>query len=244
MCFVFQTICRHSLKGREVCTLLTVRHFKWKFVNEHRIWNYGVRNMCFVVQTTCRYSLKGREVCTLLTVGHFKWEFFNAHRIWNHGVRNMCFVFQTTCRYSFKGTEVYDNLIFFPLLSPKIIRMLSGKSWRNSAFNLLNIHNWVWQQINGKFEKNMAVFYNKSEEFHLLEYTAVKSVECQPTFRSSLLSPTSASNKWPNKNPAWSRYQNLSAIPAKCRLTFNGLHIAISDKRVLHNHSVGPSNSV
>jgi hypothetical protein len=74
------------------------------------------------------------------------------------------------------------------------------------------------------------------EEYHLLGYDAVQSVELQPTFRRNISPPSSRSKKastcllaeiifWPWR---WGRY-----VPSKRRLQLNRLQGVISQKMIL-----------
>jgi hypothetical protein len=114
-------------------------------------------------------------------------------------------VFRITCRHSLKEQRSIRVVIFFQLLSHTILWMLCGKPWKNSAFYWLNVLNWAWQQVNGKFERNMVVFLPKFQEFSLLGCNAVKLDESEPTFPRNFSPPTSTRNQ----NEACSKYYLL-----------------------------------
>jgi hypothetical protein len=65
-----------------------------------------------------------------------------------------------------------------------------------------------------------------SEEFHIVGYNAMKSVEIQSTIRRKMSPSSSESKSEPSKNPVWSKLQ----------LNFNGPHGVIFQKIELWNH--------
>jgi hypothetical protein len=70
----------------------------------------------------------------------------------------------------------------------------------------------------------------KDEEYHLLGYNALKSVESQPAFRRNISPPSSGLK---NKRTRNQRESTCRYVPLKPRLTFNVLHGVISQKTVL-----------
>jgi hypothetical protein len=80
-----------------------------------------------------------------------------------------------------------------------------SKSWHYFAYKRRSLgrHSSLADQSRGVFSPKDMQKENNTEEFYLLGYNAVRSVESQPTFRRNMLPPSSWSKYKPSKKLAW-----------------------------------------
>jgi hypothetical protein len=84
----------------------------------------------------------------------------------------------------------------------------------------------------------MAVFLSKLEEFYLLGYNALKSIESQLHFERIVASNFSF-EEMTKEETSVNQVASTTCCSPKCGLISNGLHSAVSEKRALHNQCRG-----
>jgi hypothetical protein len=120
------------------------------------------------------------------------------------------------------------RIAFHRFLSDILVTSWGHVIQKRSSENATEIRDFrlcrIWSSHSGVYE-----------EYYLLGYNAVQSVESQPTFRRNISPPSSGSTNRPSMKLSWKNVASIALlwrwrryVPPKSLMTFNWLHGVIS----------------